>query len=69
MKLGTLEIHRGEKKSGYLKVKGCGLELPVTVIRGEGKRTALVTAGIHSAEYVGIQAAVELAQELCPKQV
>ena len=69
MKLGTLEIHRGEKQSGYLKVKGCGLELPVTVICGEGKRTALVTAGIHSAEYVGIQAAVELAQELCPEQV
>ena len=70
MNIGTLCIHPGEKQSGFLKVVGCGYELPVTVIRGHaGDRTALVTAGIHSAEYVGIQAAIELAEELQPEAV
>lgn len=64
-----MEIHPGEKKSGFLQVEGCGYQLPVTVIRGGDGETALVTAGIHSAEYVGIQAAIELAEELSPEQV
>ena len=64
------DVPAGGKKSGFLKVAGCGHELPVTVIRGrEGGKTALVTAGVHSAEYVGIQAAMELAAELAPEDV
>lgn len=70
MKLQQLEVQPGEKKSGYLKVEGNAYELPVTVICGEKPgKTVLITAGIHNAEYVGIQAAVELQQELTPEEV
>lgn len=70
MNLGTVQVAAGEKQSGFLRVPGCGYELPVTVICGsENGKTALVTAGIHSAEYVGIQAAIELASELTPEEV
>lgn len=44
--------------------------LPAAVVRGAAPgRTVLITAGIHSAEYVGIQAAMELADELEPAAV
>ena len=29
----------------------------------------LITAGVHAGEYVGIQAVLELAEELLPEQV
>lgn len=69
MSAEILRVQKGEKRSGFLKVPGCGYELPVTVIRGGEGKTALITAGIHSAEYVGIQAAIELAEELSPEQL
>lgn len=55
----------GEKISGWMSVVNADLKLPVTLIcgRGEGP-TVLITAGIHNAEYVGIQAAMELCAEL-----
>ena len=49
MRIGGMEIHPGEKKSGFLQVEGCGYQLPVIVIRGGDGETALVTAGIHCA--------------------
>lgn len=69
MRIGTLEAVSGEKVSGVLKVEGCDYELPVTVLSGGEGETVLITAGIHSAEYVGIQAAIELAGEILPEQV
>lgn len=55
----------GEKTSGYMKMLYADLEVPVTLICGREEGPAvLITAGIHNAEYVGIQAAVELAKEL-----
>ena len=63
------EIQPGEKKTGFLKAGDSGYELPVTVICGGEGKTALVTAGIHNAEYVGIQAAMELARELQPEML
>lgn len=69
IKIGPLEVGPREKRSGFLRVENCGYELPVTVIRGSGDRTVLITAGIHNAEYVGIQAAIELAEELTVENV
>ncbi len=38
---------------------------PATIVRGEKPgKTALITAGIHAGEYVGIQSAVELGRDL-----
>ena len=69
MKIGTITANPGEKASGFLRVEGCGYELPVTIISGGEGPVVLITAGIHSAEYVGIQAGIELAEELKPEEV
>lgn len=60
----------GEKISGYLSVLYADLKLPATLICGckEGP-VVLITAGIHNAEFVGIQAAAELSAELDPKML
>lgn len=56
--------------NGILKIGAEAFEIPIAVIKGQypGK-TMLITAGIHAGEYVGIQAAVELAGELDPGKV
>lgn len=44
--------------------------MPVTLINGsQPGKTVLITSGIHGGEYVGIQAAVELAHELSPAEM
>lgn len=44
--------------------------LPGSVICGKTPgKTVLITAGIHGGEYVGIQSAVELAEELKPEKI
>lgn len=69
MRIGEIEVNAGEKKSGYLPVPGTKYSLPVTIICGGGGKTTLITGGIHNAEYVGIQAAIELSSELQPDQI
>lgn len=60
----------GSKRSGFLPVYGGGAELPMTLICGNHPGpTALISGGVHSSEYVGIQAAIELAAELTPEQI
>lgn len=63
--LEHLTARPGEKISGYINIVNADMQIPATLICGsmEGP-TVLVTGGIHNAEYVGIQAAMELAQEL-----
>ncbi|MDO5337877.1 MAG: M14 family metallopeptidase [Eubacteriales bacterium] len=68
--VGDLRAERGEKTSGYVQIHGADFGIPVTLICGaqEGK-TVLISGGVHNAEYVGIQAAMELADELNPREV
>ena len=68
--IGQLKAEQGEKVSGFLPIAGTNLEIPITLINGsqEGK-TILICGGLHNAEYVGIQAAMELADELEPENV
>lgn len=68
--IGQLKAEQGEKVSGFLPIAGTYLEIPITLINGaqEGK-TILICGGLHNAEYVGIQAAMELADELEPENV
>ncbi|MGN1014055.1 MAG: M14 family metallopeptidase [Butyricicoccus sp.] len=58
----------GERVVGKLPIAGTDVSVPMTLLCGaqEGK-TVLITAGVHCAEYVGIQAAIELANELDPQ--
>ncbi len=63
--LGQLTACPGEKISGYMNITNTDMQVPATLICGSGEGpTVLVTGGIHNAEYVGIQAAMELSQEL-----
>ncbi len=70
MKLQNIIAEQGEKSIGYLEVPGTELKLPATLICGvhDGK-TVLITGGVHNVEYVGIQAAIELAGSIDPKEV
>lgn len=66
----NLSVRPGEKTQGYVPVYETGLELPVTIIHSkEEGDTILITSGLHSAEYPGIQTAIELASELDPAQI
>lgn len=63
--LGNFTVQPGEKKSGCLKIGNGEFQLPAAVLHGKQPgKTVLITAGIHAEEYVGIQAAMELEQEL-----
>ena len=70
IKIDDWVIEKGEKAQGKIKITGYGIAMPATVICGvEDGPTVLITAGIHSAEYVGIQAAMELAKEFQPEEL
>ena len=70
IKIDDWVIEKGEKAQGKIKITGYGIAMPATVICGvKDGPTILITAGIHSAEYVGIQAAMELAKEFQPEEL
>lgn len=63
--LGGMSVRPGEKQQGWLELGGGSIRLPAAILHGEKKgKTVLITAGVHAGEYVGIQAAVELAERL-----
>lgn len=67
--LGDVTVRRGEKYQGDIFFANGDIVLPGTIICGKlpGK-TMLITGGVHSGEYVGIQACVELGAELQPEK-
>ena len=70
LQIAGFDIPAGEKKQGWFDVPGTELSIPCTLIAGAGDgRTVLVTAGIHCAEYIGIEAAVELSRFLRPAEL
>ena len=70
LKIGDLSAEKGQKISGEYKVAGTDLTVPVTLINGVGEgKVFLLTAGVHPDEYPGIQAALELKEELQPEQI
>ena len=55
---------------GSVPIPDTEFSLPATILCGkEEGSTVLLTAGIHSEEYCGVQAALELARELKPEEV
>lgn len=63
-------VSHNPKQQCFVPVDGTELTLPVTVIRGNAPgKTALVTAGVHSREYTGVETARLLADTLDPAQV
>lgn len=67
-KLENLVCEAGKKISGFWNIEG--YSIPTTIINGEknGKVVA-ISSGIHNCEYVGIQSAIELSQELKPENI
>ena len=68
--LGSFKVKPGERVSGFLSLGDGEFQLPVTILNGEEPgKTVLITAGIHAEEYVGIQAAIELADRLKTEKI
>ena len=63
--IGGLSAAPGQRVHGFISIGNGEFSLPATIVRGEKPgKTALITAGIHAGEYVGIQSAVELGRDL-----
>ena len=63
--LNNAAVEPGQRWSGYLELNAGEFLLPATILHGERPgKTVLILAGVHAAEYVGIQAAIELSQKL-----
>jgi len=61
---------RNIKKQGYLNVTNTDIKLPFTLINGKEKgRTILITAGVHGAEYVGIETSKNLGRIIDSEKV
>ncbi|MBQ1835128.1 MAG: succinylglutamate desuccinylase, partial [Oscillospiraceae bacterium] len=59
------ELTPGKTVKDHIHVEGTELHVPHVLLCGQKPGpTVLITAGIHNAEYVGIQAAIELSREL-----
>ena len=55
------ELTPGKTVKDHIHVEGTELHVPHVLLCGEQPGpTVLISAGIHNAEYVGIQAAIEL---------
>lgn len=66
----NLVAQPGEKVSGFINIVGADFGIPVTIICGKHEgENLLVCGGLHNAEYVGIQAAMEIADTIDPNEV
>ena len=64
------ELTPGKTVKDHIHVEGTELRVPHVLLCGEQPGpTVLISAGIHNAEYVGIQAAIELSNELDVSQL
>ena len=67
-KLENLVCEAGKKISGFWNIEG--YSIPTTIINGEKEgKVIAISSGIHNCEYVGIQSAIELSQELKPENI
>lgn len=58
------------KTRTLLNIYDTGIHIPASVISGgDSKRVITISAGVHSREYIGIQALTELAEELDPENI
>ncbi len=74
MRIGPIQVPTaGRRAAGRFSFADPGLakyEWPYVAIRGaHDGPTVLVTAGIHAAEYTGIEAAIRLGRSLDPREV
>lgn len=59
------ELTPGKTIKDHIHVNGTEIQVPHVLLCGKKEGpTVLITAGIHNAEYIGIQAAIELSNEI-----
>jgi predicted deacylase len=69
-KIAGHDLAPGRIIKDHIHVDGTEIHVPHVIISGAADGPVLlVTAGIHNAEYVGIQAAIELSSEIDPEQL
>ena len=67
-KLAGHDLVPGTSLRGQIHVDGTSINVPYQIITGvRPGPTLLLTAGIHSAEYVGVEALIALPSELSPE--
>jgi hypothetical protein len=70
LEIGNLSVKPGEKVHGHIEISYANTSLPITIVNGEEEGPCvLITAGVHGAEYGGIETALALRQELEPEAV
>jgi len=73
LRVGNLEVGRGEKRSGVVSVvdnTGASIEIPVVLISGVKSGPVLwINAGIHGTEYPGIEAAIRISRTVTPEEL
>ncbi|MCX5732836.1 MAG: M14 family metallopeptidase [candidate division NC10 bacterium] len=71
--VGEITAAPGQRARGFLSVevgKGLSVRMPVVIINGKADGPVFaVTAGVHGAEYPGIEAAIRLSRTLDPAEV
>lgn len=71
LKVGTIEVENGNKKTGYLQAGETPLgkvEMPITVINGaKPGPTLAMTAGFHPREYASIESLTRISNTVDPK--
>lgn len=66
----NLSISVNEKIQGYIEMPVSKTKLPTTIICGNSDgKTALITGGVHNAEYVRINAIIHLMNQIKPEQI
>jgi predicted deacylase len=71
--VGEITANPGQTARGFLGVevgKGLSVRMPVVIVNGKADGPVFaVTAGVHGAEYPGIEAAIRLSRTLDPAEV
>jgi predicted deacylase len=71
--VGEITATPGQRARGFLSVevgKGLSVRMPVVIVNGQADGPVFaVTAGVHGAEYPGIEAAIRLSRTLDPAEV
>lgn len=68
--INNLKLEKGSKQNIMLPVMNYDLELPVCAIKGEEDGpVVLISAGVHGAEYIGIETAITISRELKPADI
>jgi hypothetical protein len=69
-KFGTIAFEQGSITKTTMEIESIHSELPIVIISGTRPgKTVLITAGVHSCEYVGVETCFRLMEEYKPEEL